>query len=54
MSQARKETHAGQDDVVTIETAGLAQVGRLSVVRTPDRIDHGVGLLPAAIGGRRR
>jgi hypothetical protein len=38
-----------------IETAGLAQVGCPSIVRTtPDRINHGVGLLPRAIGGLRR
>jgi hypothetical protein len=53
MSRARSEIPANQDDVVTIETAGLAQIGRPSVVR-PDSIDHGVVLLPVAIGGLRR
>lgn len=54
MSQTRKETQAERDDVVTSEAAGLVQVGWPTVARTPDRIDHGAGLLRAAIGGLRR
>jgi hypothetical protein len=53
-SQARQVPYADQDDVVTMETVGLAQVGRPTVARAPDRIDHGVGLFSAAIGGLRR
>lgn len=54
MRRARQKRHADQDDVVRIDTAGPAQVRRPSVVRTSDRIDHGVGLLAAAIGDLRR
>ena len=36
MSEAREETHAGSGDVFTTETAGLAEVGRPSVVRLRD------------------
>jgi hypothetical protein len=37
-----------------IESVGLAQVGRPTVARAPNRTDHGVGLLRVAIGGLRR
>jgi hypothetical protein len=55
MSQTSNETQTDQDDdVVTVETAGLAQVARPSVVRNPGRIDHAGGLRRTAIGGLRR